>query len=298
MDKLQVGSAVVHRIEEWRGEFLTPQALFVGFSEESYAASKDVVAGVYLDAKTDAIAARLQSWLIEVNGVRVLIDTGAGNDKIRPGIPLFGNLRTPFMERLAAAGFQPDDIDMVICTHLHVDHVGWNTKLELGQWVPTFPKARYIFPKPDADYWDPKNLARYPDKVGEAVNEGFFVDSVQPILDAGKAELVDGRREILTGLRLDPAPGHTPGSQTITLTSQGERAIFVGDVVHHPLQIMNPRWNSIFCEDADLARKSRAMVLERVVDEEAVMIPAHFAGDNAVRIQRTASGLRPAAVAP
>jgi glyoxylase-like metal-dependent hydrolase (beta-lactamase superfamily II) len=293
MDKIRLGAATIHRVEEWRGQFLTPQALFVGFTPEAYAMSKDLVAGAYLDAATDAIDARLQSWVIEFNGTRILIDTGAGNDKVRPGIPLFGNLRTPFLARLAAAGFAPEDIDLVVCTHLHVDHVGWNTRLEAGKWIPTFPNARYVFPRPDADYWDPAKLSLYPDKVGEAVNEGFFMDSVQPILDRGLAQLVDGHVEIAPDVHLDPAPGHTPGSQTISVSSRGENALFVGDIVHHPLQIMNPTWNSIFCEDAELARRSRAGVFARVVDEEAIMIPAHFAGENAVRIRRTADGLRP-----
>jgi glyoxylase-like metal-dependent hydrolase (beta-lactamase superfamily II) len=221
------------------------------------------------------------------------VDTGAGNDKVRPGIPLFGNLRTPFLERLSAAGFEPPDIDLVVCTHLHVDHVGWNTRLEAGRWIPTFPKARYVFPRADAEYWDPDNLAMFPHKVGEAVNAGFFLDSVRPILDLGLAQLVDGHVEIAPNVYLDPAPGHTPGSQTITVTSRGETAIFAGDIVHHPLQIMNPTWNSIFCEDAALARRSRAAMLARVVDQEAIMIPAHFAGEHAVRVGRTADGLRP-----
>jgi glyoxylase-like metal-dependent hydrolase (beta-lactamase superfamily II) len=293
MDKIQLGSATIHRVEEWRGEFLTPQSLFVGFTPEAYAASKDLVAGVYLDPLTDAIDARLQSWVVEIEGTTLLIDTGAGNDKVRPGIPLFGGLRTPFLERLAAAGFAPEDIDVVVCTHLHVDHVGWNTRLESGHWIPTFPKARYVFPLPDAEYWNPANRSRYPEKIGEAVNEGFFTDSVQPILDRGLAQLVDGACEIAPNVWVAPAPGHTPGSQTISVSSGGETAIFAGDIVHHPLQIMNPTWNSIFCEDAALARASRAALLARVVREEAIMIPAHFAGEHAVRIGNTTAGLRP-----
>lgn len=298
MDKIRLGHLTIHRVEEWSGTFMTPQTLFVGFTPEAYAASKDVVAGTYIDPATDAITARLQSWVVETDGLNILIDTGAGNDKERPGIPLFGRLQTPFMQRLAAAGFAPDDIDLVICTHLHVDHVGWNTRLEAGRWVPTFPKARYVFPRPDADYWDPRNRDRFAPKIGEAVNEGFFDDSVRPILDLGLAQLIDGSAEIAPGVRVEPAPGHTPGSQAITVESGGERAIFVGDVLHHPLQIMNPGWNSIFCEDAERARESRKRVLERVVREDAIMIPAHFAGQHMVRIVRTPGGLRPAAVFP
>lgn len=297
MDRFELGAAVIHRVEEWSGQFMTPQTLFVGFSDAAYAASKDLVAGPYLDPASDAIVARLQTWIVVTEGLRILIDTGAGNDKERPGIPVFGNLRTPFLERLAAAGFAPQDIDIVVCTHLHVDHVGWNTRLHEGRWVPTFPRARYVFPNADAEYWDPRNLARFPDKIGEAVNAGFFDDSVRPILDRRLADLIDGSAEIAPGVRLDPAPGHTPGSQTITVSSRGEQAMFVGDVLHHPLQIMNPTWNSIFCEDAAMARHSRERVLERAVAEEAVLIPAHFAGEHMVRVVRTPAGLRPAPAA-
>ena len=296
MDQMTLGEATIHRVEEWSGPFMTPQTLFVGYSDEAYAASKDLVSGVYLDAASDAIVARLQSWIVTIAGQVILIDTGAGNDKERPGIPLFGKLNTPFLERMAAAGFAPEDIDLVICTHLHVDHVGWNTRLEADRWVPTFPNAQYVFPQADAEYWDPRNLARYPDKVGEAVNAGFFDDSVRPILDRGLARLVTGSAEIAPGVLLDPAPGHTPGSQTITVSSRGRSAIFVGDVLHHPLQIMNPGWNSIFCEDGALARRSRRAVLDRVVAEKAILIPAHFAGEHAVRVVATPAGLRPAPV--
>jgi len=292
-DHWQLGRARIHRIEEWRGPFLTPQLLFAGFDAAAYARCKDQLPAAYLEAATDALQARLQSWLVELDGLRILIDTGAGNDKVRPGIPLAGGLQTPFLERLAAAGCAPEDIDLVICTHLHVDHVGWNTRRVAGQWVPTFPRARYLFPQADVDYWDPARAALYPAKVGEEVNRGFFDDSVRPILDAGLAELVSGTQAPLPGLRLEPAPGQTPGSTVIMLESDGERAMFVGDVVHHPLQVWNPDWNSIFCEAAAEARATRRAVLERAADLEAVLVPAHFAGQHRVRVARTTDGLRP-----
>ena len=293
IDTFSVGRARVTRVEEWRGTFLTPQILFAGFDAVAYAATRGAIGEQYLDPATDAINARLQSWVVEHEGQTVLIDTGAGNDKERPGLPVFGQLQTPFLERLATAGFGVEDIDLVICTHLHVDHVGWNTRLLQGKWLPTFPRAGYVFPAADAIYWDPRNADRYPPHVGAAVNAGFFEDSVQPILDAGRAHLVEGAVEVGPGLRLDPAPGHTPGSTTITLSSGGETAIFCGDVVHHPLQILNPDWNSIFCEDAEQARTSRRRVLARAADSGARLVPAHFAGEHTVRVERTASGFRP-----
>jgi glyoxylase-like metal-dependent hydrolase (beta-lactamase superfamily II) len=296
MDKLRIGDVTIHRIEEWRGTFLTPQQLFAGFDDAGYERSKHSVPDGCLHLDTDAIEARLQSWVIEADGLRILYDTGAGNDKIRPGIPVFGNLKTPFLDRLAGAGFAPNDIDLVVCSHLHIDHVGWNTMLQQGEWIPTFPRARYLFPKADAIYWDPDNRHLFPNMIGEAVNQGFFEDSVRPILNRGLADLVEGETEIAAGIRLRPAPGHTPGSTTMMVESRGERALFVGDVLHHPLQIFNPEWNSIFCEDAALARSSRRATLERAADEAAVLIPAHFAGEHMVRVRRTTQGFQPAAI--
>jgi len=292
MDMFPVGKMRVHRVEEWRGEFLTPEVLFTGFDADRYAATRDGVGADYLDRRTNAIQARIQSWVVEAGDTVIVFDTGCGNHKVRPGIPVFDNLDTNFLGRLAAAGFAADDIDLVVCSHLHVDHVGWNTRLSGDDWVPTFPKARYLFPAADVEYWDPRNRDKFPDMVGEEVNTGFFEDSVRPILDWGLADSVSGSLEIAAGVRLDPNPGHTPGCQTMTITSAGDSAMFVGDVLHHPLQILNPDWNSIFCEDAVQARATRRHVLGRAAAEQAILILAHFAGDHAVRIARTGDDFR------
>ena len=294
IDHFTVGRARITRIEEWRGPFLTPALLFAGFDADAYARTRGMIGPEYLDPASEAIHARLQSWVVEIDGRTILIDTGAGNDKVRPGIPLFGGLDTPFMARLEAAGFGVEAIDTVICTHLHVDHVGWNTRLIDGDWRATFPRAQYVFPIADAEYWDPREAHRFPPHVGEAVNAGFFEDSVRPILDAGLATLVGVHHELMPGVVLDAAPGHTPGSQTIAVDGGGGgRALFCGDIVHHPLQIANPGWNSIFCEDAELARRSRRSVLERAADSGAMLIPAHFAGAHTTYVERTAEGFVP-----
>lgn len=292
MQSFSVGNMRVHRVEEWRGEFLTPELLFAGFDAGRYAETRDDVGEAYLDHKTDAIQARIQSWVIEAVDKVILFDTGCGNHKVRPGIPVFANLDTDFLARLAATGFSADAIDLVVCSHLHVDHVGWNTRLDGDAWVPTFANARYVFPAPDVEYWDPNNRDKFPDMIGEAVNAGFFEDSVRPILNRGLAEIVTGSLEIADGVRLDTNPGHTPGCQTMTIASAGDSAMFVGDVLHHPLQILNPEWNSIFCEDAAQARAARRHVLARAAAEQAILVPAHFAGDHAVRIAATGNDFR------
>ncbi len=293
MDGFSVGAVTVRRVEEWQGSFLTPELLFAGFDAGRYAETRDAIAPAYLDHSTDAIQARIQSWVIDTGDRTILFDTGCGNHKVRPGIPVFDGLDTDFIARLAAAGYHPDDIDLVVCSHLHVDHVGWNTMLVDGEWRPTFANARYIFPAPDVEYWDPDNRHKFPDMIGEAVNQGFYEDSVRPILAAGRADIVGGSIEIADGVRLDPNPGHTPGCQTLTLNSGGDSAMFVGDVLHHPLQILNPDWNSIFCEDAAQARAARRGVLARAAATAAILVPAHFAGDHVVRIAATPDGFAP-----
>lgn len=290
MDTFNVGSIRVVRVEEWRGEFLSPADLFVGYDEEEFAKRVDSFPADVYNKELGQIYAFLQSWLLEVDGKKIIIDTGAGNDKVRPGIPLFGGLSTDFIRRLSEAGFPPEEIDLVICTHLHIDHVGWNTALQDDRWQPTFPNARYLFSEKDLEYWDPANRSRFPDKVGEAVNEGFFEDSVRPIVEAGRVDVVSGRHEVLPGLVLEPAPGHTPGHIVVRVESDGEHGMFVGDILHHPIQVYCPTWNSIFCEDGEQARATRKRVLSDAADTNALMFPAHFGGQHAVWITHADDG--------
>lgn len=278
MDQFAIGTFRVHRVEEWRGPFLPPRQLFA--LRDPGPPIEDV------DLDDDPIEAYIQSWVIETPTRTILLDTGCGNHKNRPGIPVFGDLSTDFLDRLAAIGFSRGDIDLVVCTHLHVDHVGWNTCRDGDRWVPTFPNARYVFPRADVEYWDPCNRERFPAMIGAAVNAGFFDDSVRPILDAGLADLVSAPVDLDEGVSLDPTPGHTPGSQAITIASGGERAMFIGDVLHHPLQIRYPQLNSIFCEDAIRARATRLGVLACAAETNAVLVPAHFGDEHIVRVQR------------
>jgi len=169
-------------------------------------------------------------------------------------------METRYLERLEATGVTPDRIDMVMCTHLHVDHVGWNTRLENGRWVPTFKNAKYVFSREDYDHYH--RLDKDP-KTGP-VNGGSFRDSVLPVVEAGLAQMVSGASALDENLRVEPAPGHTPGTIAIKFESQGEKALFCGDILHHAVQVYNPQWNSFACLDADNARKSRLAALEPV----------------------------------
>lgn len=293
MDQFAIGNIRVHRIEEWRGTFSPPAELFQGYQASDWDRHEDEFTRDYFDPVSGKLFAFLQSWVLDTGEQRILFDTGAGNDKDRPDLPIFGNLQTDFLDRLAAAGFAPEDIDTVVCSHIHVDHVGWNTRLIDGQWQPTFRNARYVLPVRDRDYWDPQVETIGPGAVGTVVNGEMFDDSVRPIVEAGRAEWVDDGFEVAPGLTLQSRPGHTPGSTVMHVSSAGAQAMFVGDVVHHPAQIYNPTWNSAFCEDADQARETRRQVLGEAADREALLIPAHFGGAHVARVVRDGSGFRP-----
>jgi glyoxylase-like metal-dependent hydrolase (beta-lactamase superfamily II) len=293
MDRFDLGTVMVHRIEEWRGTFSPPADLFSGFTAEGWEPHAEEFAPEYYDPESGKLFAFLQSWVLDTGTQRILFDTGAGNDKDRPHLPIFGNLQTDFLGNLAQAGFQPEDIDVVVCSHIHVDHVGWNTRLVDGKWEPTFRNARYVLPLADRAYWDPQDMTSGPGAIGAAVNAGMFDDSVRPIIEAGRAEWAQDGFEVADGLTLHSCPGHTPGSMMLELAGREDTAMFVGDVVHHPAQIYRPEWNSIFCEDPEQARETRRRVLDLAASRQALLVPAHFGGSHMARVLRDGSGFKP-----
>jgi glyoxylase-like metal-dependent hydrolase (beta-lactamase superfamily II) len=250
-----------------------------------------LVPGHY-DPASGMLKLSIHSWLLTVGGKRILIDTCVGNHKPRAARPLWHQLDTPYLARLAAAGARPEDIDMVMCTHLHVDHVGWNTRLENGRWVPTFPNARYVFSQADYDHY--LKVDNDPEK-GPA-NMGSFRDSVLPVVEAGLAQIVSGAAALDENLSIAPAPGHTPGTIAINFESRGERAVFCGDILHHALQVYRPQWNSFACLDAANARSSRRKVLEQCA-AGALLVPVHFGAPFACHIDRKGEGFVPRFVA-
>jgi glyoxylase-like metal-dependent hydrolase (beta-lactamase superfamily II) len=293
MDSFRIGAWQVHRIEEWRGNFAAPEALLAGCTPEAFAVHAPRFSPGYYDPAEGKLFAFLQSWVLAAEGLRILFDTGAGNDKDRPGIPVFGGLKTDFLGNLRRAGFSPEDIDIVVCSHLHIDHVGWNTMLRAGRWEPTFPRARYLLPAVDEEFWNPANAARFPGQVGRAVNEGVYEDSVAPVIAAGRAELVGPGYVVAPGISLESAAGHTPGQLLMHVESRGEHALFTGDVLHHPVQVLHPEWNSIFCEDPARSQATRRAVLAQAADLDALLVPAHFGGVHVCRVRRSARDFEP-----
>lgn len=286
MQTWQIGTSTVTRIEELSGPLFDPTTFFPDYDPEVIDKHHAWLFPNHMSASGDRIIASIHSWLIQTPHHNLLIDSCIGNDKDRMPFRDWDHMQTPYMDNFRATGIGPDDIDYVLCTHLHVDHVGWNTRLKDGQWVPTFPNARYIFAKDEYDFW----LAER-DKADEAafnsVNRKTFDDSVMPIMHL--SELIEGEHELIADLvHLSPAPGHTPGSITISLNEKSQSAIFTGDIFHHPLQIYEPHWNSAFCEQPDRARQTRQRVLEDCLESQALMMPAHFGPCHAGHVQEKA----------
>jgi len=223
----------------------------------------------FYDASTGDLGSRIQTWVVRMPGRTILIDTGVGNGKIRHESALWHQRQGTWLEDLAAAGVTPQQVDTVVCTHLHVDHVGWNTRLEGGRWVPTFPKACYIIPGEEWQFW------KWEAEQGREPS-GCIADSVTPVVEAGCASLVDDKHEIAPGLRFEPTPGHTPGHVAVRLTTPAGQAVFSGDLMHRTVQVAEPQWNSQFCYDGARARKTREAFVEQHADSGVLLLPAHF----------------------
>lgn len=225
----------------------------------------------------------IQCYLVRTAHHTVLIDTCVGNDKNRSALAGFHQLKTGWLDELRACGVRPSEVDYVMCTHLHSDHVGWNTRLESGRWVPTFPNARYVFARREFEHRE--RLYRSDPQDGY----GMFADSVLPVVASGQSLLVDSDYALDDQLRLEPAAGHTPGNVVIHLQSRGARAVLSGDVMHHPIQVRYPEWSSRFCEDPLLAAQYRKSFVESHADTNTLVLPAHFPAPTAGRIRRDGS---------
>ena len=276
---IKIGNAVVSRVEEQCGLGFFPEMLFPDWSGEALEKHRDWMVPTYFDELENRFIASIHTWVIKTRHHTILVDTCAGNDKERPLIERFHRRNLPYLENLMAAGVRPEDVDYVLCTHLHADHCGWNTRLMDGRWVPTFPNAKYVFSRAEYEHWS-----------GPAGKEGFNVnvyeDSVLPIIEAGQAEIVESDHALGDNLVFHPTPGHCAGHMAIRLIDAGDEAVFSGDTMHQPIQIYEPHWNSAFCEDAELARASRRWVLEHCSSTDALLLPAHFAGTFAGHVRR------------
>jgi glyoxylase-like metal-dependent hydrolase (beta-lactamase superfamily II) len=209
----------------------------------------------------------VQSLVVETPSQRIVVDTGLGNDKQGRKVPIWNNLNTSYIADMTAAGYPPESIDMVICTHLHVDHVGWNTMLKNDEWVPTFPNARYVFGRLEYDHWN----RRHDDE-----HSAVFNDSVKPIIDAGRAELVASDQMLSDEITLIPTPGHSPGHMSVLITSVGKQVLLTGDVAHHPIQMVHLDWSSTVDSDPLQSAQTRRDLFSRFADTDTLVIGGHF----------------------
>jgi glyoxylase-like metal-dependent hydrolase (beta-lactamase superfamily II) len=286
MSRWKIGSIAVDRVAEIEGPLFSPAGVFTDFDRGVLDAHWAVLVPAHYDPELGLVKGTIQSYVIRTSGLTILVDTCCGNSKQRPAEPPFHDLDTPFLDRLAAAGVDPLEVDIVLNTHLHVDHVGWNTRLENGVWVPTFPNATYFFSKIDLDFI--RNIANLPPP--QNAHGLQYADSIEPILAAGRVRLLTGPEALCPGLEIEFASGHTPGHIILRATSGGKSGLFVGDALQHPLQVYRPDWNSAFCSMPDQARSTRRRVLADCADTGALMFPAHFASPYAFRIKRVGDG--------
>ncbi|MBT2874107.1 MULTISPECIES: MBL fold metallo-hydrolase [Streptomyces] len=293
-----LGDVEIIRVIEWSGPVRTARFIVPDSDEETWRRNEDWLAPDFWTPADDAYRCHVQTFVLRSEGRTILVDTGIGNGRDRPQVPQFAHLRTDFLDRLRAAGVEPEDVDVVVNTHIHYDHVGWNTRWLDGQWVPTFPHATYLVPRADHRYFDPAGPGpgggRAPRDDHERVRwEGsrlVFEDSIAPVERAGQLVLWEDRHRIDGNLLLEAAPGHTPGSSALTLRSGADRAVFVGDMLHSPVQVLEPEWNSCFCDDVRLAAKTRRAFLARAADLGELVVPAHWPGHSAAEIRPRGDG--------
>ena len=226
----------------------------------------------------------IHALVIEAPGRRMIVDTCLGNDKQGRGVPGWNNLSGPFLRDLAAAGFARESIDTVMCTHLHVDHVGWNTMLVDGKWVPTFPNARYLMGATEFAYW--RDQREHEELIS------VFSDSVRPVFEAGLVDLVETDHRISPEVSFVPTLGHTPGHVSVRISSKGEEALITGDFVHHPCQMARPAWAATVDFDQNASTATRREVFARLAGTPTLIIGTHFAGATAGRIVRDGDAFR------
>ncbi|MFI9201238.1 MBL fold metallo-hydrolase [Streptomyces sp. NPDC053048] len=290
MQTITLGGVDITRVVEMHAPVAPVADIFPTATPRMWREHESWLAPDFWNPRTDDFIANAQTWVLRSEGRTILVDTGLGNDKDRPHMPAWSGLRTDFLDRLRAAGVRPEDVDVVVNTHVHADHVGWNTRLVDGEWVPTFPRATYLIPRADFDYWNPAaGRAGRGALGGIGVDQAsgiMFEDSVAPVHRAGQAVLWEDGYRIDGQLSLEPAPGHTPGSSVLRLESGSDRALFIGDLVHSPLQIAEPDCDTCLSEDQEAATRSRRRVLEQAADTGALVFPAHLPGHGAAEVRR------------
>ncbi len=281
MSKWRIGDVTVTKIVELEvtggSRFILPQAtpeaiLPIGWMQPHFADERG------------RLKMSIHTFVVETPTHRIVVDTCLGNDKQNRRIPAWNERQGPFLADLAAAGYPRESIDTVLCTHLHVDHVGWNTMLANGKWVPTFPRARYLMGRVEYEHW-----SRPRDREDMIA---VFADSVRPVYDAGLVDLVETDHRLSDEIGLVPTVGHTPGHVSVRIASRGEEALITGDFMHHPCQIAHPEWASTADADPEQGQRTRERMFGQLAGTAVLVLGTHFAGATAGRIVRDGDAYR------
>ena len=282
----QIGSITIDRVVESEKPGLPARVMFPTATSEAVARYRPQLGPLLIDPASEILILSIHSFIVRTKNHTIVIDACSGNDKERPAKPHYHHNKSPYLERFRATGVAPEDVDFVFCTHLHIDHVGWNTRLENGRWVPTFPNARYLFARAEWEHWSNPTI-----RLAYATDP-FFEDSVLPVVEHGQMDLVEGDYQFEDSIWLEPTPGHSPGHSAVHLTSGGRDAVMSGDLIHHPIQCFEPDWSSAFCSDPDHSRRTRREFLARYADTDTLIMPAHFPSPSAGRIRRAGPAYR------
>jgi len=278
MNQWQIGEVLVTRIVEMEvvggTKFILPDAT------REACLSIEWMQPNFMDLEGNLIMS-IHALIIDTGNKKIIVDTCIGNDKER-NIPSWNKLQTNFLKDLEEAGYRKESIDLVMCTHLHVDHVGWNTMLVNGEWIPTFPNAKYLIAEKEWTYWDSNENE---DLYGPVIS-----DSVRPVIDAGMVDFVDDHFNLCDEVRLIPTPGHTPGHVSVFIYSKNKKALITGDFIHHPVQMTKTGWCSSADYDQEQGQLTRENLLEKYVDQDILIIGTHFASPTAGHIKYLEKG--------
>jgi len=266
--------------------------LFPHITFEQFMTERDWMVPRFFDPEHKKVHVSIHTYVIRTAQRTILFDTCCGNLKERRGVYPFHMVDTPYLENLAAMGVRPEDVDFVMCSHLHLDHIGWNTRLQDGEWVPTFPNAKYLISRDEAAYW--AELVKNAKKISMGI--AAYQDSVAPVIAAGQAVTVDGKDGVAALLgdefRLYPLPGHTPGHTGLWVESGAARALLIGDALHSPIQFVHPEWGTTGDIDPAMAERTRRALIESCTDRDILLMTGHFPPPSVGRLVSSGGGLR------
>jgi glyoxylase-like metal-dependent hydrolase (beta-lactamase superfamily II) len=276
MKAQRLGSIEISKVVELPGLALPATWLMPNVTPEVLADGRTWLGPLFIDPNAEIVFLSFHSYVVKTPRHNMLVDTCCGNHKSRESMPAWHMLNTPYLDELAALSLRPEDIDVVLCTHLHADHVGWNTKLLDGRWVPTFPNARYIIGRLEYDHWH----RLHADNPSPPVNRGSFADSVLPVVASGQAVMVPSdfrvEAELGEGVWLEASPGHSPGHVSVHVMGGGQHCLLSGDAIHHPLQLTHPHLSIAADFDRAQAIATRLDILRRLADTSTLLLTAHF----------------------